>query len=830
MTAPAAFLAVPLLLGVIAGAAWGASLVPAAVAVLAASWLVTGVSLWRQLRLSLLAAAGAGFLAAGVALGAHATRVVEQPSLLDWYRARPRPDPVRVTAVLREDASRTAAGVSLMVEIAGVEDRPVVGGARISIAGALATVAAAEMRAGRTVAMTVQLREPLDYRNPGVPGDRARLARQGIVLTGSVKSAALTTVIARGSALQEAAGALRAWVRTATTRTVGRWGARSAGVVTAILIGDRSGLDVEDERRLQDAGTYHVIAISGGNIALLTALLVLAGRAARFTPRATAAGSIVLLAFYGYAAGLAPSVLRATLAGVIYLAARAVDHRGSALNALGVAAAISAIASPLTVLDPGFVLSFGATVAIVIGASRLVPSFPRERPGGRVRTWRRHLILAAAGLCAATVCAEVALAPIGARLFGRISFAGLLLNFLAIPLMSLIQIAGLAAVAAAGLSGSLGSVFGWVAHAGTRALLGSASLVEVAPWLVLDLPPPAGWVIALWYLACAGLVTLRHRHAQCAAVLTMGASAVLILAGPPAARAANVSPAAAGWTRVVFLDVGQGDSTLILPADAAPILVDAGGVPGSTFDIGRRVTLPAAWAFGVTRLGALVLTHGDPDHVGGAPAIMRALRPREIRFGIPVPPHEPMRRLRESAGRMGIAWTETRAGQSFAVGGATVRVLNPPDPDWERPKVRNDDSIVLEIRIGEVAFILPGDITRAAEPAVIARMNPAPLTIVKAPHHGSAGSSTQAFIDAARPAAVIFSAGRRNPFGHPAPVAVNRYRAAGALVFSTGDDGAVIVDTDGKNVVISTWNGRQLTLHAPTNSPLLGPTAQHKDH
>jgi Predicted hydrolase (metallo-beta-lactamase superfamily) len=218
-----------------------------------------------------------------------------------------------------------------------------------------------------------------------------------------------------------------------------------------------------------------------------------------------------------------------------------------------------------------------------------------------------------------------------------------------------------------------------------------------------------------------------------------------------------------------------------------------------------------------------VLTHGDPDHIGGAPAIVRGLVPREIWDGVPVPRYEPMRHLREAATQAGIPWIEKRAGQSTRVGPVTIRVLNPPDPDWERQKVRNDDSIVLEVRVGDVAFVLPGDITQAIEPAVVARFDPAPLVIVKAPHHGSAGSSSQAFIDATHPAAVIFSAGRRNPFGHPAPAVVERYRAAGAQVFSTGDDGAVIVDTDGREVWIWTWGSqRQLLVSRPA--------ARHKDH
>jgi competence protein ComEC len=257
-----------------------------------------------------------------------------------------------------------------------------------------------------------------------------------------------------------------------------------------------------------------------------------------------------------------------------------------------------------------------------------------------------------------------------------------------------------------------------------------------------------------------------------------------------------------GWTRIVVLDVGQGDATLLMPAGGPPILVDAGGVPGSSFDLGRRVTLPAVWAFGTRALAALALTHGDPDHIGGAPALLRALRPREIWEGVPVPRHEPLQRLHAAADRAGIPWIERRAGETWRFGSVTLRVLNPPPPDWERQRVRNDDSIVLEAHVGGVAVILPGDITQAVEPEVAALFDRAPLVIVKAPHHGSAGSSSPSFVDALHPAAVIFSAGQRNPFGHPAPAVVARYRAAGAQVFSTADEGAVVVDTDGRSVLV----------------------------
>lgn len=161
-----------------------------------------------------------------------------------------------------------------------------------------------------------------------------------------------------------------------------------------------------------------------------------------------------------------------------------------------------------------------------------------------------------------------------------------------------------------------------------------------------------------------------------------------------------------------------------------------------------------------------------------------------------------MERVRAAAALAASRWRTVSAGDQLDVGQLRIRVVHPPLPDWERPRVRNDDSVVLELRYGDVSVLLPGDIGHAVELAVSAALEPAAFQIVKMPHHGSAGSSGPTFVDRAPPCLAVVSAGRANPFGHPAPEVVRRYEAAGALVLQTRRGGAVVVETDGREVVV----------------------------
>ena len=817
----------------------------------------------------------AGFFCGGALLATHAWQRAWRPTLRIAFeqlareqraeadaagRRLPEDDEAFavVEGVLSADASPGASGVSLSMDVDRVaregrdakdgregqdakerEGFPSTGlgagsrasgGIVVTAVGSLAAARSAEWRAGRRVRLPVTLRRPSRYLDPGVPDHERALARRGTTLVGTVKSGALVEVLARAGRFDEAMSASRAYARRVIADAVGRWSPQSGAIVAAIVIGDRAGLDNDVQRRLQEAGTYHVIAISGGNIAILAGLLLGAFRLAGWLGRTAMLSSIVALVLYAAFVGNGASVDRATLMAVVYFGARAIDHRSPPLNALALVAAILVASDPLAVTDPAFVLTFGATLAILI-VMPVITTYNAELAEHAERkthsasaavsalivVLRRHLL----PMFAASVAAEALLFPVGALTFSRVTFAGLGLNFLAIPLMGVAQIAGMAVVPLAAVSHVAAACAGWFAHLGAAGLVASADLVRFAPALTYRVAPPSWIAVVIYYgaLAAAGIcakggarlpITPRVRRLMTRGFAAAAVTAALWIFVDPHTIAARRGD---GRLHVTFLDVGQGDSAFVVFPRGSTLLVDAGGLSASSsFDIGDRVVAPVVRDAGFRRIDYVALTHGDPDHIGGAGAIVREFRPREVWEGIPVPRFEPLTRLRMAVQASGARWANVYQGDQITVDDVQIIARHPSPADWERQKVRNDDSLVLELRWRDVSVVLTGDIGKAVEQDVVSAIRPARLRIVKVPHHGSLTSSTVPFVAALYPQIAIASAGRANHFGHPVPEVLEKYRAAGAEVFRTDQDGAVTMTTDGNSVDVRTFNGRTLVI------------------
>jgi competence protein ComEC len=427
---------------------------------------------------------------------------------------------------------------------------------------------------------------------------------------------------------------------------------------------------------------------------------------------------------------------------------------------------------------------------------------------------------------AASIATEIVLLPIAAAFFGRVTAAGPILNIIAVPAMAVLQQAGVIAVVSDAWWPAAAWLAGHVAAVAANALVESSRLVDWAPLIATRVPAPEWTLIATYFIAgaalFAGFTSTRltgrlRRRLQRAGAFALAAATLWILVAPQVRRWPWT---ASRWLTVISIDVGQGDATIVEFPDATAMLVDAGGVGNAgRFDMGARVVVPAMWARRIGWLDALLLTHGDPDHVGGALTVIDVFRPR-IYEGIVVPAHVPTEVLRTLARAHHLEVSTLCANAQWSVGGVRVRVWHPPRADWERRRVRNDDSVVIELRLGEVSIVLPGDIGADVERELAPRLEPAAFRVLKASHHGSATSSSAAFLDALRPSVALVSCGRRNRFGHPAPAVLERYNDREVDVFRTDQDGEITLRTDGREVEVTTFTGRSWRRPVPIASPL----------
>lgn len=716
--------------------------------------------------------------------------------------------PVMVEGRLKRDASQGDSGVRL--EITDVVVSEPTGHHAVLrnidvlaiVGGELAASLQHEWTAGRWVRMPASLRVPPVVRNPGSPSVRWQHLTRPFDAIASVKSGSLVDT-QPGALWSEIGAAVRNYVRRVTHRL----DSQSAAVMRAILIGDRAGLDDDITRRLQTAGTFHVMAISGGNVAILTTLCLVTLRTITRRERLTLLCTLAVVLTYGVVVGKDPSVVRAVLAATLYLSLRLIGMAPRALNIVAVTGLVTALANPLVVLDVGAWLSFGATLGLITVLPRLLGSRV-QGPGSRRRVAVSRVLWIARGLLLATIAAEIMILPVTASVFMRVGIAGLLLNFVAIPAMTVVQVAGLLLCALAPLWTDGAALAAVLARGATVALTDSAALVELMPWLSLRVPPPPVVAVAVYYTAVVlALAWSGRRLVPRIAILVAGVCAAAIVTAP---WTLSYRPPA-GWLRMTMVDVGQGEALLLQLPGGQSLLMDAGG-SSSGFDVGGRVVTPALWASGVRRLDWLAVTHGDVDHIGGAIRVAEDLRPREMWEGVPVPQHPLLTELRNA--NRAIPWRRLFAGHQIETDGALIDVVHPPLPDWERRRVRNDDSLVLRVRFGRVELLLTGDTGAEFEASYVRESSSPPIRVLKVGHHGSRTSTSEPFLDAFAPTVALVSAGQGNLFGHPAPVVITRLQQRGVDIFRTDRDGATVIETDGRELRVRSATGRVLTVMA----------------
>jgi competence protein ComEC len=285
-----------------------------------------------------------------------------------------------------------------------------------------------------------------------------------------------------------------------------------------------------------------------------------------------------------------------------------------------------------------------------------------------------------------------------------------------------------------------------------------------------------------------------------------------------------------GKLTIHFLDVGQGDSALVVFPRGKTMLVDGGGelsfaapntgdAQGSmndtpedepifsdrAFSIGEAVVSRFIWSLGRTRVDYVLATHAHADHIGGLSDVVRNLDVRQAVVGYAVPDEPEFKRFAGAAAERRTPLYTVAAGERFAIDGVTIEVLWPPPADGREATSGNDDSVVLRLVYGSISILLAGDIEQSTEASLVQSGANLRADLLKVPHHGSRTSSTVSFIDAVNPRYAVISVGERSRFGHPHASVVNRYLMREVKLFQTGRDGMVTLETDGATLDLKAY-------------------------
>lgn len=556
------------------------------------------------------------------------------------------------------------------------------------------------------------------------------------------------------------------------------YGARSA-LVDALILGRRGGIDPDLQQRFADAGLVHLLSISGFHVGLITAWVFLVGRLLRLgRSQALATAAAVSVAYVAFLGWPAPASRAAALAVVTALC-RSRQRHVHADSVLAATCLMVLLVDPWAILDLGGWLS----AAALWGATRF--SRWTDRAFGTGFGWRT---------LGSSVGATVATAPITAAALGTVALAGLGLNFVAIPL---------AALAVPGVIASL--LLHPVALAPARAFAAGAGLslhlIELAATAGAAIPgghfstEPGRWLAAVpWLVVLAvGLWIAELHNTRAEAGRRLGWVAALGLWFALLRGTLSASGASSRDLALHFLDVGQGDAAVLRTPRGHWVVVDAGPA-GDRSDAGRRVVAPFLSRHGARSVTLVVVSHAHADHLGGIPAVLaRFPTALVLEPGTLVPDPRYTAFLGTLEGRH-IPWHPVRGGERFDLDSVRFTVLHPV-PGWSGwGEDVNEDSVVLLVEYRGFQALFAGDAGFPAEAAMGGALRP--VDVLKVGHHGSRGSTGDAWLGSLRPRAAVVSVGR-NDYGHPSPSALARLAKAGAEIHRTDLEGTITITTDG---------------------------------
>lgn len=635
-----------------------------------------------------------------------------------------------------------------------------------------------ELKLGMEVYAEGELELPEPDRNPGGFDYRLYCLSKGV---SGILSGNQTTVTDRGFlAMQERLRRVGLYLEGVLDEVAGE---KDAGLLKAILLGNKSDMDEDVYELYRKSGISHVLAISGLHVSVIGMGFWRGLRALGMGYWGSGVLAFAVLYCFGFIAGFGPSVVRAVFMMGISFLAGGMGRTYDLPSAMCVPAIVLLIRYPYLLTQASFQLSFLAVGAIFFPGGMLVKKW-------NVKGIRQSILMSAS--------IQVMTAPVVLYHSFELPLYGVFLNLLVVPLMTYVLASGILGMAGAFIQRETGTMF----LGGAHYILGFYEVlcrhVQGLYGARLILGQPKMWKIIVYYGFLAVGTVLSARKGK--RWLLLWLAGMLFLA-----------PVENQGLSVTFLDVGQGDG-IFIEQEGKTMLVDCGS--SQMQELGKDCLVPFLMSRGINRLDTVTVSHGDQDHVS---AVKYLLETPEcgIAIGNLVMPETGCvdavcRGLESLAAERNIPVLYVKSGDSLSgCLGNNVEIHCLYPTDGMSSDDRNDGSLVLRLRYGNFSMILTGDVGAEGERAMLNSEDLMQVTILKAAHHGSASSTCQEFLDIVRPSYVIFSYGNGNRYGHPSVQVVERCRKNGAVILETACQGAIEIQTDGKMMRVGGWLDRR---------------------